>query len=68
MKAKRTKKDSWMSIKIDSSLRRQIEGLAYKECRTMTDQARFLLEKGLAAVGQGAAARQPESDKGKATA
>jgi hypothetical protein len=50
MKAKKTKKEAWMSVKIDAPLKRKIGDMAAKERRSMADQIRFLIEKGLVAI------------------
>ena len=60
MKTKRIKKESRVSIKIDSALRKKIVGLAQTERRSLGDQAIFLMEKGLAVLEQAEAAKTAE--------
>jgi hypothetical protein len=52
MKTKQAKKGSWVAIKIDTPLRRQIEKLANTERRSLADQAALLMEKGLSVLEQ----------------
>jgi hypothetical protein len=50
MKAKRTRKENCIAMKIDSPLKKRIEEMAQLERRSFADQAAYLIEKGLAAL------------------
>jgi len=56
MKTKKRIKSCWMSIKIDTPMKKTIEELARTERRSITDQAICLMEKGLATLQKEATA------------
>ena len=63
MKTKGNSKGRWMSIRLDDSLKKQVEELARNERRSLGDQAAYLMEQGLKALKKAEEAKETAQKK-----